>query len=130
MTYRFDTVEHSTKNAYDTQHVYLNAGEDLVNDVQKIERRLNYTNITTQATTTIKTGSGVLGTLTINTPVANAVITIYDNTAGSGTKIGTITLPAALVSDGPISLSLDLLFLTGLTLVTSGAPMDITVGVR
>lgn len=89
-----------------------------------------YSNITTTTTTTVKSGAGVLHSLTINTPVASSVITIYDNTAGSGTKIGTITLPATLLSEGPQGVILDLAFSTGLTLVTATGASDITVGWR
>jgi hypothetical protein len=54
---------------------------------------------------------------------------MYDNTAGSGTKIGTITLPATLLSDGPREASYDLRFSTGLTIVTTGTS-DVTVVYR
>lgn len=88
---------------------------------------MNYTNITTQTTTVVKSGRGTLKRVVINTPLANGVITLYDNTAGSGTKIGTITLPASLTSSGPLVADYDLLFLTGLTVVTGTANMNVTV---
>ena len=55
----------------------------------------SYKNITTDATTVVKYGSGVLHTITFNNPVATETVTIYDNTAGSGAKIGEITVPAS-----------------------------------
>ena len=82
-----------------------------------------YTNITGQATTTIKSGSGVLHTICVNTAAATETITIYDNTAGSGTKIGTATVYA---STNPC-LTYDVNFATGLTLVTATASSDLTV---
>lgn len=85
------------------------------------------TNITTLTTTVVKSGAGVLHTVTINTPAATGVITIYNNTAGSGTKIGTITQPATLLSSGPVTLTFDVAFSTGLTIVTATAAQDITV---
>lgn len=85
------------------------------------------TNIAGAATTTVVTGAGSLHSLIINTPVANGTITIYDNTAGSGTKIGTITFPATLLSSGPVSVIYDCKFAVGLTLVTVGASLDVTV---
>lgn len=103
------------------------AGEDLTNDVMKVQGQFTYTNITTQTTTTIKSSAGLFHRLTINTPLASGVITIFDNTAGSGTKIGTITFPATLVSDGPITATYNVKFSTGLTIVTSGSNMDITI---
>lgn len=87
-----------------------------------------YTNIVAAAptTTSIRSGRGVLRKIIINKPVAGGVITIYDNTAGSGAKIATITC-AATTSDTPISLDYDVVFKIGLTIVTSGSAQDITV---
>lgn len=83
-----------------------------------------YANITGDATTVVKSGRGYLHTITLNAPTATEVITIYDNTAGSGTKIGTITVPA---SPQPVTLKYDVAFWTGLTIVTATATSDITV---
>lgn len=89
----------------------------------------SYTNIVLAAptTTAIKSGSGLLHSITINKPVAASVITVYDNTAGSGTLIATITLPAALLTEGPYSGIYDVAFATGLTIVTATGASDITV---
>lgn len=84
----------------------------------------NYLNIVAAATTVVKSGPGTLKRITINKAVANGVITIYDNTAASGTKIATITNPATLLqSYGYIEM--DVRFTTGLTIVTSSTD-DIT----
>ena len=77
-------------------------------------------NITTATTTTVKSGAGVLGKIVVNTTAAGS-ITIYDNTAASGTKIGTMK---ASIAEG--SYSFDAAFTTGLTIVTAAAS-DITV---
>lgn len=90
---------------------------------QTVISAFRYLNITGQATTTVKSGSGILHTICVNTPAATETITIYDNTAGSGTKIGTITVYA---STNPC-LTYDVNFITGLTLVTATASSDITV---
>lgn len=87
----------------------------------------NYLNITTTATTAVKATNGILHTITVNKPVASSVITIYDSLAASGTVIGTITLPASLVSEGPYSAIYDVYFLTGLTIATATGASDITV---
>jgi hypothetical protein len=84
----------------------------------------SYSNITGQATTTIKTGTGVLHSITFNTPAATETLTLYDNTTGSGTKIGTLTVPSSPV---PVTLVYDVQFATGLTIVTAVASGDITV---
>lgn len=85
----------------------------------------SFLNINSAATTVVKSGAGVLKKIIINKGVVSSTITIYDNTAGSGTKIGTITFGLALLTDlaSPV---FDCIFSTGLTIVTSGA-VDITV---
>ena len=107
------------------------AGEDVLNDVQKVEQRLGYVNIVLAAptTTTLKNGAGVLHTIVINQAAATGVITCYDNTAASGTVIATITQPATLLQSFA-SLSYDVAFLLGLTCVTSTAAQNITVSLR
>ncbi len=81
---------------------------------------------TAQSSTTLITGAGVLHAIVINFPVASATVTVYDNTAASGTKIALITLPAALLSSGPEEILLDVKFSTGLTIVTTGTNFDVT----
>lgn len=83
----------------------------------------SYTNITTAVTTTIKSGSGMLHTITINT-TANGTLTVYDNTAGSGTIIALI---GAVNGMAPSCLIYDIQFNTGLTVVSSSANPDFTV---
>ena len=85
-----------------------------------------YQNITLAAptTTAIKSGAGVLHSITFNKPVATGTVTLYDNTAGSGTVIGTITVPASPL---PMTLVYDVVFNTGLTVVTATAASDITI---
>lgn len=84
-----------------------------------------FRNIAGAATTVVKSGAGTLVGIVVNKAVASGVITIYDNTAASGTKIGTITNPGTLLHS-QISLVHGLAFGTGLTVVTSAAD-DITV---
>ena len=85
-----------------------------------------YQNITTDATTTLKSSRGFLHTVCINTPAAAATVTIFDSTAGSGTKIGTITSFASVAG----CFVFDVSFWTGLTIVTATAAADITVSFR
>ncbi len=107
------------------------AGEDLTNDVMKCEEQFSYTNITLAAptTTVVKSGAGLLHCIQINKAVATGVITVYDNTAASGTVIATITQPAAVLATTQNCLY-DVKFNTGLTVVTSTAAQDITVSTR
>lgn len=83
--------------------------------------------IATAATTTCKTGAGMIHTLTVNSLGTVASLTkIYDNTAGSGTVVASINTLA-----GQTTYLYDISFSTGLTVVTTGtvAP-DITVSYR
>jgi hypothetical protein len=105
------------------------AGEDVTNDVLKVEQRFVYTNIVLAAPTTtiVKSGPGFLHMITFNRPVSTGTVTCYDNTAASGTLIGTITSPAGGV---PVSLVYDVTFSIGLTCVTATAAQDITISSR
>jgi hypothetical protein len=85
---------------------------------------LSYQNIAANGTTTIKSAPGWLHSITINTKGATGnTATVYDNTSGSGTKIGTIDTTAQIQS-----LLFDAAFTTGLTIVlASGTAADLTV---
>lgn len=71
--------------------------------------------ISTATTTTLKSGAGVLRSITLGETAAGA-ITIYDNTAGSGTVIA--VLKASVAEQ---TFNFDVAFATGLTIVTAGA---------
>lgn len=103
-------------------------GEDQTNHVLKTENQFVYTNITTATTTVVKSGAGFFHGIMVNKPVAAATIAIYDNTAGSGPLIGTITFGASVLADISFR-QYNVKFNTGLTIVTSGAT-DLTVITR
>lgn len=71
--------------------------------------------ISSATTTTVKSGAGVLHAIVLGETAAGT-ITIYDNTAGSGTVI--CVLKASIVEGTYI---FDRIFSTGLTIVTAGA---------
>jgi hypothetical protein len=83
-----------------------------------------YNNITGTGTTVVKKGAGVLHLVAVNNPGISSVITLYDNTAASGTKIGTITTPAS--GGVPVTLTFDVVFTNGLTVNVSVAS-DLTI---
>lgn len=86
---------------------------------------VNYTfnNITTNTTTTVKSGAGTLKRITFNTPGTLSQLVIYNNTSASGTKIGTVNTTL-----GQQTLDYDVSFSTGLTIVTTGTlAADVTV---
>lgn len=75
----------------------------------------NATYISTATTTTVKSGRGTLAKIIITETAAGA-ITVYDNTAGSGTIIAAFK---ASIVEGEYTF--DCRFATGLTIVTAGA---------
>ncbi len=124
------TVQELLSTLADTTNNWLSvslgsrfSGEDQTTDVLKVENRYAYANIATATTTVVKSGSGFLHTLTVNTTAAGT-ITIYDSTAASGNKIG--TLKASVVEQ---TFTYDVALTTGLTIVTAGAS-DVSVSYR
>lgn len=85
----------------------------------------SFLNIAAGATTVVKSVAGTLVAVIVNKAVASSTITIYDNTAASGTKIATITNPATLLHSQMV-FPYGAYFATGLTVVTDQAD-DITV---
>lgn len=94
--------------------------------VEQFATGWTYANMTTQTTTNIKGGAGVLHAIVVNTQGVSGTITIWDNTTNSGTKIGIITLGSAVTADAGTYLY-DVAFLTGLTITTAVATSDITI---
>ena len=80
----------------------------------------SFLNIASATTTIVKTGPGSLRAIIVNTTAAGT-ITIYDNTAASGTKVGILK---ASVVEGSYLYGCKVS--TGITVVT-GAASDITV---
>lgn len=82
----------------------------------------NYKHITTDTTTVVKSSGGLLGSICVNTTASTETITIYDNTAASGTVIGVITLGSNVGC-----FINNTVFGKGLTIVTAVAAGDLTV---
>lgn len=79
----------------------------------------SFANVTTATTTTHKSGAGRLLSVCLGTNAGNGhTLTLYDNTAGSGTTITTITTSGGSVPGN--CMKPDLYFSTGLTSVTTG----------
>lgn len=90
----------------------------------KINFAFSYKNISTNDNTIVKSGEGILHTLSVNTVGTGSTITVYDNTSAAGVKIATIDSTSAGRTLPPF----DLTFSTGLTIATAGtAAADITV---
>ena len=98
--------------------------------ILQVETAFSFLNIAAgQATTTVKSGAGTLRAIVFNGPAtATSTLVVYDNTAASGTVIAR-PLATAVVS--PVSVTYDLAFGTGLTLITAVANgADMTVVYR
>lgn len=108
----------------------LLAGEDLANDVQKVEQRFSLLNCT--ADTLVKTGVGFLHSVTFAqtdaAPTAGTIV-IYDNTAESGTIIQTVSFTTAVFQ--PYTLIYDGVFSAGLYIgFTTTNDVNVTVSYR
>lgn len=108
----------------------LQAGEDLTNDVTKVEQRFSYANISSD--TAVKSGAGFLHTVTFAqidaAPTAGTII-IYDNTAESGTIIFSSTWTTAVFY--PTTVTIDAAFSTGLYVgFTTTADIGVTLSYR
>lgn len=79
-------------------------------------------NIKTAATTVLSSNPCTLRRLVFNNVGTTWVVTLYDNTAASGTVIATVTAPS-----GASYIDYDYSCGTGLTVKTAGTPGDITV---
>ena len=91
------------------------AGEDVAADVVKTETRGSAVNILTATTTTIKSAPGHINHLiAVGGTMGN--VTIYDNTAASGTVLFG---PATPTAGGVIVVDIE--FSVGLTVVTAAA---------
>lgn len=99
------------------------AGEDIPNDVTKVENRNNATYISTATTTVVKTGAGLLHTIVVQGGTTGTIIG-YDNTAASGTILFSFDTTVALAT-----YTFDVSFAVGLTVVTSAAT-KLTVSAR
>lgn len=118
-------------SAQSTSLSTLIAGEDLTNDVQKVEQRFSYT-YCAGADTAVKSGAGFLHTLTFSqidaAPTAGSII-VYDNTAESGTIIFSSTWTTAVFY--PTTVTIDASFSTGLYIgFTTTADIGVTVSYR
>lgn len=105
----------STSNALHVADVAEHPGEDATLDRMLVAPKYSGAYISSATTTVVKSGAGVLGKITL-TETAAGTITIYDNTAGSGTVIAVLK---AAIAEG--TYVFDRGFTNGLTIVTAAA---------
>lgn len=91
-----------------------------------VRSRHRTTRITGNTTTVVKSGTGVFAGIAWGQVNGSASVTVYDNTAGSGTVIWDIS-PGSNALNGTIA-RMDREVTTGITVVTSGLlTLDITI---
>ena len=112
-------------NQYETLGTKI-AGEDLTNDVMKVEDQCTYTNISASAL--IKTGAGRLTGFVVNSAAAGATLKLWDNTSAATTiLLNTMTFTLAS-AQGPFTVLLpSIKFSTGLYATIAVAAMDVTL---
>lgn len=86
----------------------------------------NHKNIVGAATTVVDTVGGVLGSVVINIADESGTIIIYDGIDNTGVVIASITLPATLLASQFV-LPYNVAYAAGLTIVTTGSTLDITI---
>lgn len=77
----------------------------------------------------IKSGKGNLHTMTVNTCVGSATITLDDALTATTPTMAIFTCPSVITSFVPVTLTYDIAFGTGLTMVMSGNT-DVTLSYR
>lgn len=123
-------VVHGNREYLDVNLDTTIAGEDITNDVLKVEQRFSGLHVT--ADTLVKTGVGVLHTLTFAqvdaAPTAGTII-VYDNTAESGTILFSQTFTTDVFKAHTVTL--DVSFAVGLYVgFTTTADVGVTVSYR
>ena len=90
-----------------------------------------YENIVAAAPTTtlVKTGPGILHTITFNKPTAVSAVEVDDAITNTTPIIAKILIPteSQQASNAPFTLHYDVAFSTGLSITTSAAASDITI---
>lgn len=109
----------------------LQAGEDLTNDVTKVEERFSYSAVAV-VDTQVKASAGFLHTVTIScndaAPTAGSLI-IYDNTAESGTVVFNHTFTTTPFV--PFTVTLDYVMATGIYVgMTTTGDVNFSVSYR
>lgn len=121
-------VYNSTQTALTTGN-RGNAQVDIFGDVA-IGNNTSFSHLTANATTTIKSGNTLLYSICVNNLVGGATLTVYNNTAGSGTVFAVINSVLNGASQGwtPHCTQYGGVLLgTGLTVVAAGGPSDYTI---
>lgn len=83
-----------------------------------------YAHLTGTGTTLVKTGPGILRSITFNKPVATGTVEFDDALTNTAPVMGIVTVPA---TPQPGTLTYDIEFTNGLSITIGTAAQDITV---
>jgi hypothetical protein len=124
-TSHFPAYASNVNSGGGTANVTMDIRVLVITRLGRYETQPKYGHVTTANTYILKYGAGVLHRLTIATPTSagSAAITVYDNTAGSGTVISVVSLPSGASA---VTLEYMVPFNIGLTVVSTGT-WDATV---
>jgi hypothetical protein len=94
-----------------------------------LETQPQHAHINTSTTTVLKSGPGFLHNIIICTePTADWGITVYDNSAASGSVMGIFTSRGSTTAKAPVGIDLHVPFSIGLTILTAGGtPGDLMI---
>jgi hypothetical protein len=121
-TYHLPVYGGNVNSGGGTADVTISARVTTIQRLGKFETQPVFGRITTAATQVLKYGPGTLHKIVLNN-ASGTLITVYDNTAGSGTTIAIIDTPSQA---NPVTLFYDTAFNNGLTIVSTGT-WDATV---
>ncbi len=127
----YGNVQIDTRSNIKTTLGTLIAGEDLTNDILKVEERYSYSGIKT-ADAQIKASAGFIHSINIScndaAPTAGSII-VYDNTAESGTQVWNETFTATAFRG--YSIILDVVCSTGIYVgFTTTADVNVQISYR
>lgn len=114
-----------------TNNALLTQITGLTNRPLPVEQQFSIVNFSGITNSLIKSGTGLLHALHVNTPLAAGVITLYDNAGASGAQIAKVTYPGTLLSDQPTTVEYNGQFTTGLGIGIAGASgINVSVSYR
>jgi len=115
-TMNLPAIHYNTNSGGSTTNVSMSVAAATIYRLGPFETQPVAGRITTAGTYILKYGPGTLHRIVLNNPTGT-LITVYDNTAGSGTTLAVLNTPSQA---NPVCLEYGVVFSTGLTVVSTG----------
>ncbi len=109
-------IHYNTNSGGSTTNVSMNVASATIYRMGPFQTQPIPGRITTAGTYNLKYGPGTLHRIVLNNPTGT-LITVYDNTVGSGTTLAVLNTPSQA---NPVCLDYGIVFNTGLTVVSTG----------